>query len=67
MGILIFDAALRMIRKMKGGLLPKIFMVCAAVSMFLINIFSLRISAIVLMLASAVVSLSVFMIGREKK
>ena len=41
-GILIFDAALKMMRKMPKRLVPRIIMACSAVAMFLINIFALR-------------------------
>jgi len=61
-GILILDAAIRMIRKMHKRLVPRIIMVCSAVAMFLIDIFALRFSSIALMLVAAAVSLCIFMI-----
>ena len=67
-GILILDAALKMIRKMKGGLLPRIFMICSALAMFLIDIFALKVSSITLMLIAAAVSVSIFIIrGKPSK
>lgn len=60
-GILIADAAVRMIRKMKKKPLPLAIMICASLAMLIINIFSLRISSIVLMLAAGLISLIVFM------
>ena len=64
-GILILDAALKMIRKMHKRLFPQIIMVCSAIAMFLINVFALRFSSITLMLIAAAVSLSVFVIKRN--
>ncbi|MBR6086266.1 MAG: chromate transporter [Spirochaetales bacterium] len=64
-GILIFDAALKMMRKIPKRLLPRIITACSAVAMFLIDIFSLRFSSIALMLIAAVVSLCIFAIRRN--
>lgn len=61
-GILILDAAIRMIRKMHKRLVPRIIMACSAVAMFLIDIFALRFSSIALMLVAAAVSLFIFII-----
>ena len=61
-GILILDAAIRMIRKMHKRIVPRIIMVGSAVAMFLIDIFALRFSSIALMLVAAAVSLCIFMI-----
>lgn len=61
-GILILDAAIRMIRKMHKRLVPRMIMVCSAVAMFLIDIFALRFSSIALMLVAADVSLCIFII-----
>ena len=60
-GVLITDAAIRMIGKMKKKPMPIVILICAFVFMMLINIFSLRISTVVLMLAAAAVSLAVFL------
>ena len=61
-GILILDAAIRMIRKMHKRLVPRMIMACSAVAMFLIDIFALRFSSIALMLVAAAVSLCIFII-----
>ena len=61
-GILILDAALKMIRKMHKRLFPRIIMVCSAIAMFLIDFFALHFSSITLMLIAAAVSLSFFAI-----
>ena len=60
-GILILDAALNMIGKMQKTALPRAIMGCAFLSMLLIDIFALRVSSILLMLAAALVSLAVFL------
>ena len=65
-GILILDAANTMIKKMHKKVLPRTSMVCSAVIMLLINIFSIKFSSISLMLAAAVVSVSVFLIMSNK-
>lgn len=61
-GILILDAAITMIKKMRKKLVPHVIMVCSFMAMLLINIFSLNFSSISLMLVAAVVSLAVFLI-----
>ncbi|MCR5702153.1 MAG: chromate transporter [Lachnospiraceae bacterium] len=62
-GILIVDAAVKMLKKMKKKPM-QIIMVCfATVSMLLINIFALNISSMILMLVSAVVGIVVFFIN----
>ena len=67
-GIIILDAGIKMIRKMHKKVIPRIIMACSALAMFLIDIFALRISSIVLMLVAAVVSLSIFLIkGKTAK
>lgn len=59
-GVLIFDAALGMIKKMPKKPLMKGIMVCAFIAMMVINIFALRFSTIALMIIAAIVSLSIF-------
>jgi chromate transporter len=61
-GILILDAALKMIKKMRKKPLPLTIMICAFVSMLAIDVFALRVSSITLMLIAAVISLSIFLI-----
>ncbi len=63
-GILILDAAVRMLRKMQKKPMPRTLMLCAFAAMLLINIFAVRISSIVLMLAAGLVSLILFL-GRK--
>ena len=61
-GILIVDVAVRMIRKMPKDKLRAAILISACVIVLLINIFSWKISTIFLLLAAALVSLSVFML-----
>ena len=63
-GILILDAALKMLRKMQKKPLPMTFMIGALIAMLLINLFSVRISSIVLMLTAGLISLIVFMVRK---
>ena len=65
-GILILDAGIRMLRKMQKKALPRAIMLCAFAAMLLVDLFSLRVSSIVLMLTAAIVSLSVFMVRQGK-
>ncbi len=60
-GLLILDAALTMLRKMHKKPLPRTIMACACAAMLAIDIFSLRISSIVLMLTAGLVSLLLFL------
>ena len=59
--LLILDAGLMMLKKMKKKPQPRIIAGCALIIMLLSNIFSLRISSVVLMLAAGIISLSVFL------
>ena len=64
--ILILDAGIRMRRKMQKKALPRAIMLCAFAAMLLVDLFALRVSSIMLMLAAAIVSLSVFLVGQAK-
>ena len=64
-GILILDAAIRMIRKMPKKPVPLTIMFCAFLAMLLIDFFALRISSVTLMLTAAAVSLAIFMVKRN--
>ena len=63
-GILILDAALKMLQKMQKKPMPRAFMLCAFAVMLLINIFSVRISSIILMLTAGLVSLILFAVKK---
>ena len=58
--LLILDAGLTMLKKMKKKPQPRIIAGCAFDIMLLSNLFSLRISSVLLMLAAWIISLSVF-------
>lgn len=59
-GILIFDAAITMIQKMKKKILPIVIMISAFLVMTMVNIFSWNFSSINLMLIAGVLSLIIF-------
>lgn len=61
-GILIVDAAMGMIRKMKK-ISARAFMAAACIAMLVIDICSLRISSISLMLAAALMGLMLYALG----
>ena len=63
-GILILDVAVKMLQKMQKKPMPMTFMLYAFAAMFLINIFSVRISSIILMLAAGLISLVIFMVKK---
>lgn len=58
-GLLILDAALKMIKKMRKKTLPRIIMLSSFGAMLLINLFSWNISSITLMLTAAAAGLIV--------
>ena len=64
-GILILDAAIKMIRKLQKKPIPLTIMACAFLAMLLIDIFALHVSAITLMLIAAVISLAIFLTRRN--
>ncbi len=63
-GILILDAAVKMLRKMQKKPMPLEFMFCAFAAMLLISIFSVRISSIALMLTAGLISLISFIVKK---
>lgn len=60
-GILILDAALKMLARIPKKGAPRIFLLCSAAAMLLINLFALHISSMVLLLAAAAVSLALWL------
>ena len=64
-GLLILDAAIKMIRKMQKKPIPRTIMLFAFAAMLLIDFFALRVSSITLMLIAAVVSLALFLMKRD--
>ena len=69
-GILIADAAVKMLKKMKKKPLQIIMVSCAFIVVILINIFDLNISSVIVMLAAAFVGIIVFAVrelaGKER-
>lgn len=65
-GILILDAALKMIQKMPKKAISLVIMVCAATLMMITNISSLKFSSVTLVLAAGIVSLCVFKTKERK-
>ena len=63
-GILILDAAIKILQKMHRKPMPITIMLCACTAMLLINIFSVRISSIILMLTAGFVSLIIFLVKK---
>ncbi len=61
-GILIADAALKMIWKMKKSPLPVAIMICSAVIMLAADLLALRVSSIALMLTAGAISLALFLV-----
>ena len=66
-GILIFDAAITMIKKMKKKVLPRMITAYSFVVMMLVNIFSWSFSSINLMLAAGILSLMIFTVQKISK
>ncbi len=67
-GILILDAAIKMIKKMPKKPLPLAVMICAFLVMLLIDMLAIRVSSITLMLIAAAVSLGLFLVkGNAQK
>ena len=66
-GILIFDAAVKMIRKMPKQPFPLAVTGGAFCAMMLVDFFAARISSITLMLAAGAVSLSIFLAKRPRR
>ena len=63
-GILILDAAIKMLKKMQKKVMPRVIMLCGFAAMLLMDFFSVRISSIILMLAAGLVSLIVFTVKK---
>ena len=63
-GILILDAACKMLKKMQKKAMPRVILLAAFGAMLLINILSVRISSIILMLTAGLVSLILFLVRK---
>ena len=64
-GLLILDAGITMIKKMKKKPLPIAIVIASAAAILLINFFSLRFSSIAVMLLGGFVSLAVFLVNKK--
>ena len=65
-GILILDAALKMIRKMPKKRLQIGIMVAAFIVIILINVLELHLSSVVVMVTAALVSVAFFLVGERR-
>lgn len=64
-GFLILNAGISMMKKMRKKLLARIILAVSFLVMLLVNLYAIHFSSISLMLLSAAISLSVFMIQKE--
>ena len=69
-GILILDAALKMLKQTEKGPLQKGTVLCATAALMIINLFSLKISSVILMICAALIGILRLIIkdpaGKEK-
>ena len=65
--ILIIDAAVKMIRKMKKEAFPVVIMIAAMISMLVINLLALHVSSLVIMFAGAAAGLIFYAIHNRKR
>ena len=63
-GILIFDAAVKMVKKMKKRSMPVTIMLCGFAAMLGINVFSVKVSSILLMVIAGVVNLVLYTVNK---
>ena len=66
-GLLIFDAGLKMFKKMPAKKLARGLMLFGLLAMLCINLFAVRVSSVLLMLVAAVVSLAVYFVKGGRK
>ncbi len=66
-GILIVDAALKMFAKIEKSVFSVIITSTAFILLLAFDIFSVHISSVILMVLAALVSLSVYLIGKNRK
>lgn len=66
-GLLIFDAGLKMMKKMPAKKLSRGLMLFGLLVMLCINLFALRISSVLLMLVAATVSLAMYFVKGGRK
>ena len=66
-GLIIFDAAIRMIKKMPKKIFPKVILGCSFVTMLAVNVFALKFSSITLMIMAGVISFLIFKVQEKLK
>lgn len=66
-GILIFDAALKMFKKIKKTALSVAITILSFTVLLLFDVFSVNVSSIVLLISAAVISLAFYLIGKAPK
>lgn len=66
-GILIVDAAIKMFKKIDKSITSIIITILAFLALLVFNVFSIKISSIIILIAAAIISLSVFLIGKVRK
>ena len=66
-GLIIFDAAIRMIKKMPKKIFPKVILGCSFVTMLAVNVFALKFSSITLMIMAGVISFLIFKVQENLK
>jgi len=64
-GILIIDAAVKLMKILPKRLLSRVIICCSVAAMLAINYFALSISSIVLMLAAAFIGFAVYLLDRK--
>lgn len=66
-GLIIFDAAIHMIKKMPKKIFPKVILSCSFVTMLAVNAFKLNFSSITLMIMVGVISFLIFKVQEKLK
>ncbi len=65
-GLLIIDAAIKMLKKMEKKPIPITILIVSFIAMFLIDLFALNISSIILMLVAGLLGLALFFVKKDK-
>lgn len=65
-GILIIDAAVRLFKKLPKKVLPMVILCAAGIAMLLFDIFAVKISSVVLLLAGALIGITAYAITKRK-
>jgi chromate transporter len=65
-GVLILNAAIKMVKKMRKKTMPVAIMLCSLAASLYINLFALRFSTIYLILIAALFSFTIFVAGKKR-